>query len=78
MRGHFRLRPVWDPRHPAVRTVLRLSLWTFGAVMANQVAFNLVLIMAGKKSGDVVGLHHRLPVLPAPLRHLRRVDRRGA
>jgi putative peptidoglycan lipid II flippase len=37
-----------------VRTVVRLSLWTFGAVMANQVAFNLVLILAGRKSGDVV------------------------
>ena len=54
MRGRYRLRPVWQPRHPAVRTVLRLSLWTFGAVLANQVAFNLVLIIAGKKSGDVV------------------------
>jgi putative peptidoglycan lipid II flippase len=54
MRGQFHLRPVWEPRHPAVRTVLRLSLWTFGAVLANQVAFNLVLIVAGKKSGDVV------------------------
>jgi putative peptidoglycan lipid II flippase len=54
MRGHFGLRPRWEPGHPAVRTVLRLSLWTFGAVLANQVAFNLVLIIAGKKSGDVV------------------------
>ena len=54
MRGRFHLRPVWDLHHPAVRTVLRLSLWTFGAVFANQVAFNLVLVIAGKKSGDVV------------------------
>ena len=54
MRGRFHLRPVWDLHHPAVRTVLRLSLWTFGAVFANQVAFNLVLVLAGKKSGDVV------------------------
>jgi putative peptidoglycan lipid II flippase len=54
VRGRYRLRPVWDLRHPAVRTVLRLSLWTFGAVLANQVAFNLVLVLAGRKSGDVV------------------------
>ena len=54
VRGRFHLRPVWDLHHPAVRTVLRLSIWTFGAVLANQVAFNLVLVLAGKKSGDVV------------------------
>jgi putative peptidoglycan lipid II flippase len=52
-RGGFRLRPVWDPSHPAVRTVLRLSLWTFGAVVTNQIAFNLILVLAGKKAGDV-------------------------
>jgi putative peptidoglycan lipid II flippase len=45
---------VWDIRHPAVRTVLRLSLWTFGAVVANQIAFNLVLIMAFRRAGDVI------------------------
>ena len=54
MRGRFHLRPVWDLHHPAVRTVLRLSIWTFGAVLANQVAFNLILVIAGRKSGDVV------------------------
>jgi putative peptidoglycan lipid II flippase len=54
LRSGWRLRPVWDLRHPAVRTVLRLSLWTFGAVVANQVAFNLVLIMAARRAGDVV------------------------
>jgi len=32
------LRPVWDWRHPAVRKLLRLSGWTFGFVVANQVA----------------------------------------
>jgi putative peptidoglycan lipid II flippase len=53
IRGGCRLRPVWDLHHPAVRTVLRLSLWTFGSVIANQVAFNLVLILAARKAGDV-------------------------
>jgi putative peptidoglycan lipid II flippase len=53
LRGRFHLRPVWDLHHPAVRTVLRLSMWTFGSVMANQVAFNLVLVLAAHKSGDV-------------------------
>jgi putative peptidoglycan lipid II flippase len=54
MRGRFHLRPVWNLHHPAVRTVLRLSIWTFGAVLANQIAFNLILVIAGRKSGDVV------------------------
>jgi putative peptidoglycan lipid II flippase len=54
IRGGVRLRPVWDVHHPAVRTVLRLSLWTFGAVVANQIAFNLVLILAARRAGDVV------------------------
>jgi len=53
LRDRHRLRPVWDLRHPAVRTVLRLSMWTFGSVLANQVAFNLVLVVAGRKAGDV-------------------------
>ena len=52
-RDGFRLRPVWDLRHPAVRTVLRLSLWTFGSVMANQISFNLILVLAEQRNGDV-------------------------
>jgi putative peptidoglycan lipid II flippase len=52
-RSGVRLRPVWDLTHPAVRTVLRLSLWTFGSVMANQVSFNLILVLADHRKGDV-------------------------
>lgn len=52
-RAGFRLRPVWDIRHPAVRTVLRLSLWTFGSVVANQISFNLILVLADHKKSDV-------------------------
>jgi putative peptidoglycan lipid II flippase len=52
-RGTVRLRPVWDLRHPAVRTVLRLSLWTFGSVIASQISLNLVLIIAARRTGDV-------------------------
>jgi putative peptidoglycan lipid II flippase len=48
-----RLRPVWDPSHPAVRTILRLSAWTFGSVIANQVALNVILVLAARKAGDV-------------------------
>ncbi len=53
VKNGLRLRPIWDLDHPAVRTVLRLSAWTFGSVLANQVAFNLILVLADKKTGDV-------------------------
>jgi len=48
-----RLRPVWDPHHPAVRTIVRLSGWTFGFVAANQVALMVVLVLANGRAGDV-------------------------
>ena len=48
-----RLRPVWQPNHPAVRTIVRLSGWTFGFVAANQVALLVVLVLAGGRAGDV-------------------------
>jgi putative peptidoglycan lipid II flippase len=54
MRGiGARLRLVWAPRHEAVRTVLRLSGWTFGFVVANQVALYVALVLANRHSGDV-------------------------
>jgi putative peptidoglycan lipid II flippase len=52
-RAGIRLSPVWDLRHPAVRTVLRLSLWTFGSVVANQISFNLILVLAEHRNSDV-------------------------
>lgn len=47
-----RFRPVWEWRHPAVRTLLRLSGWTVGYVVANQVAFWIVLVLSYRSSGD--------------------------
>ncbi len=41
---HFRFRPDW--RHPAIRTVARLSGWTIGYAVANQVALFVVLALA--------------------------------
>ena len=52
-RAGARLRPVWDPRHPAVVAIIRLSGWTFGFVAANQVALMVVLILANGRAGDV-------------------------
>ena len=49
----LRLRPVWSPRHPAVRRVAGLSSWLIGVVLANQIALALVMILAGRTSGGV-------------------------
>lgn len=48
-----RLKPVWDPRHPAVRKAARLSGWTFGFVIANQIAYLIVVALANKRSGEL-------------------------
>jgi putative peptidoglycan lipid II flippase len=46
LRTGFRFRPVFDLRHPAVRTLLTLSFWTIGFVVANQVAVLVVRNLA--------------------------------
>jgi putative peptidoglycan lipid II flippase len=45
------LRWHWNPRDEALRTVTRLGGWTFGFVLANQVALFLVTILAGSVAG---------------------------
>jgi len=42
----LRLRPRWRPSDPAVREIVSLSGWTFGFVMANQVAVFVVSALA--------------------------------
>ena len=49
--GLSRLRWRWNPRHEAVRTVVRLGGWTFGFVLANQIALFVVLALAVGASG---------------------------
>ena len=49
----YRLRPVWEPTHPAVRRVARLSSWLLGVVVANQLSLALVMVLAGKTDGGV-------------------------
>ena len=48
---HLRWHPDW--RHPAVRTVARLSAWTVGYVAANQIALAVVQTLANRHEGDV-------------------------
>ncbi len=49
--GLGRLRWRWEPRHEAVRTVMRLGGWTFGFVVANQIALYVVLALAVRAGG---------------------------
>ena len=65
-RSGARLRPVWDPRHPAVVTIVRLSGWTFGFVAANQVALMVVLVLANGDAGDVAAYRAALIFFTLP------------
>ncbi len=51
IRRHVRF--VWQPGHPAVRTILRLSGWTVAFVVANQGALFVVNVLANGRPGDV-------------------------
>jgi putative peptidoglycan lipid II flippase len=42
----LRIRPLWRPNDPAVREIVKLSGWTFGFVIANQVAVFVVSAIA--------------------------------
>ena len=52
-RAGIRLRPTWDPRNESVRLMLRLSSWTVGVVVANQIAYWLILVLANGEEGGV-------------------------
>jgi putative peptidoglycan lipid II flippase len=46
MRSGLSLRFVWRPSDPAIKEILSLSSWTFGFVLANQIAVFVVLAIA--------------------------------
>ena len=48
-----RLRYVLEWRNPAIRTILRLSGWTAGYVITNQLAQLFVLVLANNSAGNV-------------------------
>lgn len=52
-RARTRLRWRWNLHNAAVRMILRLSGWTFGFVVANQVANFIVLALASNFDGGV-------------------------
>jgi putative peptidoglycan lipid II flippase len=51
--GFRRVRWVWNPRHETVQRVLRLSFWTFGVVVANQIALYVALALGNRRAGEV-------------------------
>jgi putative peptidoglycan lipid II flippase len=52
-RAGVHLRPVFEWRHEAVRRVVRLSGWTIGYVIANQIALSVVLVLATSEAGGL-------------------------
>jgi putative peptidoglycan lipid II flippase len=48
-----KLRWRWNPHHAVLRQVLRLSGWTFGYVISNQVAFWIALVLANGTAGGI-------------------------
>lgn len=49
-------RPEWS--HPAVRRLVRLSSWTAGYVVANQLALSVVLVLAAHQEGGVAAYQY--------------------
>jgi putative peptidoglycan lipid II flippase len=53
-RADLHIHWLWRPAHPAMRTIIRLAGWTFGWVVANQVALFVMLALAdGASAGSV-------------------------
>jgi putative peptidoglycan lipid II flippase len=52
--GKLRWRP--DFRHPAVRKLARLSVWTIGYVVANQLSFSVGLVLATGVRGGATAM----------------------
>jgi putative peptidoglycan lipid II flippase len=51
--ARIHLRPHFDPSHAAVREVVRLSGWTVGYVVANQVALAIITVLAQRNAGGL-------------------------
>jgi putative peptidoglycan lipid II flippase len=60
------LRWNWDPRHPAVRSLRKLSTWTLGYVVCNQIAVVTMVNLADPGTGlpDAYAKAYILFVLP--------------
>ncbi len=50
-RARLHLSFRWEPGHEALRTIVRLAGWTFGLVLANQIALVFILTLADPIAG---------------------------
>ncbi|MBV8295677.1 MAG: oligosaccharide flippase family protein [Acidimicrobiia bacterium] len=53
-RAGIRLRPRWDPGHPAVRALARPGAWAVGYLASNQLLIAVTLVLANRVAGGVV------------------------
>jgi len=65
-RARIPLRFSWKPSHPALKLIARLSGWTVGAVVANQVAFSLVSVLANSKAGNFSAFSYAYTFMQLP------------
>ncbi|HEX4244916.1 MAG TPA: murein biosynthesis integral membrane protein MurJ [Acidimicrobiales bacterium] len=57
-RADLHIKFVWEPGHEAMRTIMRLAGWTFGLVLANQLALTIILALAdGDKTPGAVSAY---------------------
>lgn len=66
IRTGVRFRPVLDLGHLAVRRVVGLSGWLLGVVVANQVSLSVILIFAGKHTGDATAYQNAYQFFQLP------------
>jgi len=52
VQAHVPLSLRWQPWHPALKSIGRLSGWTIGAVATNQASYFLVAVLANEKRGN--------------------------
>ena len=56
-RAGLRLRPRWDPRHPALRALGRAGIWGVVYLTMSQLLVAVTLVLANRVEGGVVAYH---------------------
>ena len=56
-RAGLRLRPRWDPAHPALRPMARQGLWAAAFLALTQVFLAVTVVLANRVEGGVVAFH---------------------
>jgi putative peptidoglycan lipid II flippase len=62
----YRFHPRLDWNHPALRRLARLAGWVVVYVVANQVAFLIIIILAGRVQGGISGYTYAFIVFSLP------------